>query len=73
LQILVVLENNNGHLTQLSAEKRLLLRALLPSRQEGFVSYPWAGPGEPGSVDGQSVKHGQSILYTSAEIIDCIP
>src|SRR4030095_5270219 len=51
----VVLENNNGHLTQLSAEKRLLLRALLPSRQEGFVSYPWAGPGEPGSVDGQCV------------------
>ena len=53
---LVVLENNNGHLTQLSAERLLLFRALLPSRQEVLVSCPWAGLGEPGSADEQSVR-----------------
>src|SRR5262249_3502004 len=52
----VVLENNNGHLTQLSAERLLLFRALLPSRQEVLVSCPWAGPGEPGSAAVQAVR-----------------
>jgi hypothetical protein len=52
----VVLENNNGHLTQLSAERLLLFRVLLPSRQEVLVSCPWAGLGEPGSADEQSVR-----------------
>ena len=56
----VVLENNNGHLTQLSAERRPLFRALLPSRQEVPVSCPWAGPGEPGSAAGQS---GRSLAW----------
>ena len=54
--IWVVLENNNGHLTQLSAERLLLFRVLLPSRQEVLVSCPWAGLGEPGSADEQSVR-----------------
>src|SRR5215216_2894796 len=53
---LVVLENNNGHLTQLSAERLLLFRVLLPSRQEVLVSCPWAGLGEPGAADEQSVR-----------------
>jgi ABC-type phosphonate transport system ATPase subunit len=52
----VVLENNNGHLTPLSAERLLLFRVLLPSRQEVLVSCPWAGLGEPGSADEQSVR-----------------
>jgi hypothetical protein len=52
----VVLENNNGHFRQLAVERLLLFHALLPSRQEVFVSCLWVGPGEPGSADGQSVR-----------------
>jgi signal transduction histidine kinase len=55
--ILVVLENNNEHLKQLSAEGRPLFRALLSPRQEvGFGACLWAGPGEPRSAAVQSVR-----------------
>jgi 4-carboxymuconolactone decarboxylase len=53
----VVLENNNEHLKQLSAEGRPLFRALLSPRQEvGFGACLWAGPGEPRSAAVQSVR-----------------
>src|SRR4029450_2498028 len=55
--VLVVLENNNEHLKQLSAEGRPLFRALLSPRQEvGFGACLWAGPGEPRSAAVQSVR-----------------
>jgi len=52
----VVLENNNGHLTPLSAERLLLLHALQPSPQGLLVSCPAADPGEPGLADGPPVR-----------------
>jgi hypothetical protein len=52
----VVLENNNEHLKQLSAEGLLLFHALLSPRQEVvFGSCLWVGPGEPGSAAVQFV------------------
>ena len=54
---LVVLENNNKHLKQRSAEGLPLFRALLSSRQEVvLVSCLWVGPGVPGSAAVQSVR-----------------
>ena len=54
----VVLENNNGHLTRLSAEGLPLFLSLLSSPQEeqvpGFCH--WADPGEPESADALSVR-----------------
>ena len=50
----VVLENNNEHLTQLSAEGLPLFRESL--QQDVRVSYPWVGPGEPGSAAVQAVR-----------------
>ena len=53
----VVLENNNEHLKQRSAEGLPLFRALLSSRQEVvLVSCLWVGPGAPGSAGVQSVR-----------------
>jgi hypothetical protein len=49
---LVVLENNNGHLTQLSAEEPPLFRALLASlREEVLGFFPGIGPEELESVN----------------------
>jgi hypothetical protein len=46
-QYWVVLENNNGHVTQLSAEEAPLLRALLASlREEVLAFFPGIGPEE---------------------------
>src|SRR5215468_5406877 len=45
----VVLENNNGHLTRLSAEELPLFCLFFP--QAVLVSFPRVGPGEPGSAD----------------------
>jgi hypothetical protein len=54
---LVVLENNNEHLTRLLAEGLSLFRALLSPHQEVVLaSCQEAGPGEPGSAAVQSVR-----------------
>jgi hypothetical protein len=50
----VVLENNNGHLTPLSAEELPLF--CLSFQQEVLVSLPRVGPGEPGSAAASSVR-----------------
>ena len=56
-EIPVVLENNNEHLTQRSAERLPLFRALLSPRQEVvLVSCLWVGPGAPESAGVQSVR-----------------
>jgi hypothetical protein len=56
-QARVVLENNNEHLKQRSAEGLPLFPALLSSRQEVvLVSCLWVGPGAPGSAGVQSVR-----------------
>jgi peptidoglycan hydrolase-like protein with peptidoglycan-binding domain len=56
-QAAVVLENNNEHLKQRSAEGLPLFPALLSSRQEVvLVSCLWVGPGAPGSAAVQSVR-----------------
>ena len=54
----VVLVNNNGHLTPLSAEELLLF--WLSYQQEVLVSFPRVGPGEPGSADEPSVRPSAS-------------
>jgi hypothetical protein len=48
----VVLENNNEHLTQLSAEGLRLFRESL--QQDVRVFFQWVDPGEPGSAAVQS-------------------
>ena len=50
----VVLENNNGPLTQLSAEGLPLFRSSL--QQDVHVSFQEIDPGEPGSADVQCVR-----------------
>ena len=50
----VVLENNNGPLTQLSAEGLPLFRSSL--QQDVHVSFQEVDPGEPGSADVQCVR-----------------
>src|SRR5205085_11627608 len=50
----VVLENNNGHLTQRSAEELPIFRSSL--QQEARVSCQRVGPGEPGSAAVPSVR-----------------
>jgi hypothetical protein len=54
----VVLENNNRHLTPLSAEELPLF--CLSFQQEVLVSFPWIGPGELGSADEPSVRPSAS-------------
>jgi hypothetical protein len=56
-QLLVVLENNNGFLTQLLAEGRPLCRSLPESLSASvLVSCQEVGPGEPESAAVQSVR-----------------
>ena len=50
----VVLENNNEHLTQLSAEGLPLFRE--PLQQDMPVPFQWVGPGERGSTAVPSVR-----------------
>src|SRR5262245_13094990 len=50
----VVLENNHGHLTPLSAQEQSLLRSSL--QKEVLASCPWVAPGEPEPTDSQSVR-----------------
>ena len=58
MQAMVVLENNNGYLTPLSAEELPLFR--LSFQQEMLVSFPRIGPGEPGAADGLAVRPSAS-------------
>jgi|RhiMetdeSRZDD1v2_1073273.scaffolds.fasta_scaffold76294_6 hypothetical protein len=55
--VLVVLENNNEHLKQLSAQGLLLLHALLSPLQEVVLrACRGAGPGEPGAAAVPAVR-----------------
>ena len=57
VQDLVVLENNNKHLTRLSAEELSLSGALLSPRQDVVLgACQEVGPGEPGSAAVQAVR-----------------
>ena len=58
MSVEVVLENNNGYLTPLSAEELPLFR--LSFQQEMLVSFPRIGPGEPGAADGLAVRPSAS-------------
>jgi hypothetical protein len=53
----VVLENNNEHLTQLSAEGLPLFRE--PLQQDMPGPFQWVGPGEPGSAAASFSRNGE--------------